>query len=301
MNFNEANRKIARLGGLVCIAAALGSPNAFAEVEIDRTLEMPADGLVEVENLAGSIEISTWDRSEVQVRGDAGDQVEEVEIKSSSGGVQIKVRNRKNSRRVDGTDLYLRIPVAASIEAEGVSSDVEIKGSKAETISLHTVSGDLEVEAESSRVELNAVSGDIEFRGAASRVVAESVSGEITLIGVEGEVTASTVSGDLAMEAKQLSRGRFETVSGEMMLELTLIEDGRLSCDSMSGDVQLRLPADQEAEFTAQSYSGDIHSDFGRAVSVSQGPGSSLNYSVGNSAARIRLETFSGDISIRAK
>lgn len=301
MKRNEAKGTIKRLSGLVCITAVLCSQSVSAEVEIDRTLEMPAEGLVEVENLAGSIEFSTWERSEVQVRGEAGDQVEEVEIKATSSGVQIRVRNRKDSRRVDGTELYLRIPVAASIEAEGVSSDMNIKGSKADTISLDTVSGDLEVESDSTRVDLNTVSGEIEFRGSASRVTAESVSGDVTLIGVEGEVTASTVSGDLTMEADQLNRGRFETVSGEMMLELTLMEDGRLSCDTMSGDVQLRLPASQQAEFTAQSYSGDIHSDFGNAVSVSRGPGSSLNYSVGNSASRIRLETFSGDISIRAK
>ena len=213
----------------------------------------------------------------------------------------MKVRNRKDSRRVDGTTLYLRIPRKARIEAEGVSSDVSVKGSEGEAITINTVSGDLEIEAATVRMDLNSVSGDVEFRGSASRVTAESVSGDVTLIGVEGEVRASTVSGDLSMEAGQIGRGRFETVSGEMMLELALQEDGRLACDSMSGDVQLRLPADQKADFTAQSYSGTIRTDFGEAVSVSKGPGSSLNYSDSGSTARIRLETFSGDISIRSK
>lgn len=296
-----ATGMVSQMGGLIFMAALFGAPGAWGAVEIDSTVEIPPDGLVVVENLAGSIEFSTWDRAEVQVRGDAGKQVEEVEIRPTANGVEIKVRNRKNSRRVDGTDLYLRIPRQASIEADGVSSDISVKGSKGEAITLDTVSGDLEIEAESVRVDVNSVSGDIEFRGSASRVSAQSVSGDVVLIGVEGEISGSTVSGDLSMEAGRISRGRFESVSGDMMLELALQDDGRLTCDSMSGDVHLRLPSDQRADFAAQSYSGTIRSDFGTAVSVSKGPGSSLNHSDGAATARIRIETFSGDITIRAK
>ena len=69
----------------------------------------------------------------------------------------------------------------------------------------------------------------------------------------------------------------------------------------MSGDVQLRLPAAQEASFNAQSYSGSIRSDFGKVVSVSRGPGSMLDEQVGDNSARIRVETFSGDITIRSE
>jgi hypothetical protein len=92
-------------------AAALAAPLAVAgDVEIDRTLEMPADGLVFVENVAGKVEFIAWDRAEVQIRGEAGDSVEEVEITSSSTGVRVRVINRKGQRRIDGTDLYLRVP-----------------------------------------------------------------------------------------------------------------------------------------------------------------------------------------------
>ena len=62
--------------------------------EIDKTLDMPADGLVLVENLAGSIEFASWDRSEVQIRGESGDDVKEVEITSTSSGVQVRIHNQ---------------------------------------------------------------------------------------------------------------------------------------------------------------------------------------------------------------
>lgn len=286
----------------ILISLAFMPPLAVnAGTDIDQTVSMAADGLVQVENLAGNVEFTAWDRDEAQVRGKAGDSVEEVIIRETSGGVMVKIRNRKNQRDMDGTDLYLRIPAGASIEAEGVSSDFTVRGNEGASINISTVSGDVEVEADAERVDLNSVSGEVELSGSANRVTAESVSGDVTLYGVAGEVRASTVSGDLSLEGDNLSRGQFETVSGDMVLSVALADDGRLSCDAMSGDVQLRLPANQQATFKAQSYSGGIRSDFGKVMSVSRGPGSMLDEQVGDNSARIRVETFSGDITIRAE
>ena len=81
--------------------------------------------------------------------------------------------------------------------------------------------------------------------------------------------------------------------------DLKVAGDGRLSCDSMSGDVRLSLPDDQQGSFVAQTLSGEIHSDFGKSSRVSRGPGMMLEHQEGRSGAKIRVETFSGDISIR--
>jgi DUF4097 and DUF4098 domain-containing protein YvlB len=67
----------------------------------------------------------------------------------------------------------------------------------------------------------------------------------------------------------------------------------------MSGDIKLSLPGSQQAEFSVQSYSGSIHSDFGESARVSRGPGVVLEHREGDGGAKIRLESFSGDISIR--
>lgn len=285
------------LGGLI-LAAPLSAP---ADEEIDRTLEMPADGLVFVENLAGSLEFVTWDRSEVQIRGEAGRSVDEIEIFSTGSGVQVRVVNRKGERRIDGTDLYFRVPEKASVEAETVSADILVRGSRGDNIILRTVSGDLEVEASPQRLELNSVSGDVEYEGKVERASFETVSGEIVIVGAEGEVNASTVSGDVSLEGGEVSRGRFEAVSGDLILSLSLADGGRLACDSMSGDVKLSLPSSQQAEFTAQSFSGSIHTDFGKSVRVSRGPGVVLEHREGENGARIRIESFSGDVSIRSR
>jgi len=291
----------ANIASFVCLTTLMIPLAAYCGEEIDKTLKMSADGLVQVENLAGTVEIVAWDRSEVQIRGDAGDDVEEVEINSTSKGIQVRIRNTRSNRNVDDTDLHLRVPASASIEVEGVSADISVSDVHGESIALETVSGDLEVEASPTRIELASVSGDIEFEGKVMRSSVESVSGDITVDGVAGEINVNTVSGDVSLEAGEVSRGRFESVSGEMTLSLSVEDGGRLGCDSMSGDVNLRLPASQKADFGAQSYSGDINTEFGKAVSVSKGPGTRLEHREGENGAQIRLETFSGDISIRSE
>lgn len=289
------------LAALLAAALLAASPFAVAGEEIDRTLDMPADGLLYVENLAGAIEFIAWDRPEVQIRGEAGRSVDEIEFSSTAKGVQVRVINRKGERRIDGTDLYFRMPAQASVEAETVSADITLSGSRGDIVTLRTVSGDLEVEASPRRVDLNSVSGDVEFEGTVDRATVETVSGEIVIVGARGEVTASTVSGDVSLDGGEVKRGRFEAVSGDLILSLSLADGGRLSCDSMSGDVRLSLPSSQQAEFTAQSFSGDIQTDFGKSVRVSKGPGIVLEHREGENGAKIRIESFSGDISIRSR
>ena len=225
--------------------------------------------------------------------------METIDISATANGIQVRVRNKPDSRNVDDTDLHLRIPPGASIEVETVSADIVVEGMEGESVVLHTVSGDVEASASPQRLEIQSVSGDVEFGGAVSRTSIETVSGEISLNGVGGEVVISTVSGDVSLIAREVERGRFESVSGDLKLDLVVGDGGRVASDSMSGDIVLRLPAAQKAEFAAQTFSGDISSDFGEAVSVSNGPGSVLEYQEGRTGASIRLESFSGDIDIR--
>lgn len=266
---------------------------------LDETRDMAADGHVLVENMVGSVDVTVWDKAEIEIKGNLGDDVENVEISASGNGIQIRVRNRQGRHNIDDTDLYLRVPLAASIEVETVSADIDMKGSAGESIVLDTVSGDVDAEASPGRLEIQSVSGDVEFIGSISRGLVETVSGDITLSDLRGEIDVSTVSGDVSVIAREVDRGQFESVSGDMNLDLAINDNGRVVSESMSGNLVLRLPEKQQAEFVVQTFSGEIRSDFGQTARVSTGPGSVLKFQEGNNGALIRLESFSGDIHIR--
>lgn len=284
--------------GILVLLLAAGSGAVQAATTVDETRSMPADGRVQVENLAGSIEITAWDRNDVHITGELGDGVEELEISESAQGVTIAVRNRENQRYVEETHLELRVPKAASVIAEGVSADIEASGLEGGHLVFDTVSGDIEVDARAPRVEIESVSGDVSFRGAASRVTVQTVSGEIELQGVDGELRVTTVSGDVELDGGEVSIARFETVSGDLDLSVEVADGGRLNADSMSGDVSIALPVGQQGGFSAQTYSGDIRSDFGSVEQPSRGPGSRLDHREGTGGAIIQVESFSGDIRL---
>jgi DUF4097 and DUF4098 domain-containing protein YvlB len=273
----------------------------YAGQPIDERRSLEAGGNVSVENVAGDINVSVWDRNELHLTGTLDDDVEELEITETASGIQIRVRIPDNQRNVDDTELNLKVPASANLDIEGISSDITIVGSRADHISAESVSGDIEVSAEINRAELGSVSGEVSFEGSAQRASVETVSGNIDLLGVSGEAQVGTVSGDINYSVAELERGRFETVSGDLELVTSIAEGGKLTVESMSGDVVVRLPAGQAGEFEAQSFSGDIRSDFGSVEDESFGPGSELSHIEGNSGTTIRLESFSGDIRIQRR
>ncbi len=268
--------------------------------ELDETRSVAADATVSVNNVAGEINITTWDKNEIHLTGTLGNN-QELEITENAQGIQIEVRHLEHSGHFDESELHLVIPRGASVVADAISADISILRCEGASVSAESVSGDVIVEANTGRVDISSVSGDLEFKGSSSRTTAESVSGDINLEGISGEITVSTVSGDAYLVAGMVSLGKFESVSGSLELQLEAEDGGRLTVESMSGDVDLLLPKSQSGEFNAQSFSGDISTDFGQVVHESFGPGSHLKHVLGNSGTTIRVESFSGDIHIGHK
>ncbi len=275
--------------------------SAQARTDIAENRPISADGRIQVDNMAGSIEISSWDKPEVEIRGQLGDRVDELEIAETSGGLRIRVHNQNNQRRLDETHLRLQVPRGVNLELESISADISVQDMENSSIVASSVSGDIDIAAGTGHLEVESVSGDVLFAGHTPRVTVETVSGEIEVQGVEGEVRITTVSGDLLLHGGAVSLGRFETVSGDLQLDLQVSDGGRLSADSMSGDVILVLPGSQQAEFSAQTYSGDIRTEFG-AVSTEPGSrGRRLDFTAGNNGASVRIESFSGDARLKKR
>ena len=287
------------INALLFIAVTLLSAPAMA-ASLDETRSIGKDATVSVSNVAGVIDISTWDRNEVHLSGSLGNN-QELEITENTSGIQIEVRHIDDSDEYDETELLLVIPAGASIVADGVSADITIRDSRGASISADSVSGDIDVQAESGRVDLSSVSGDVDFSGSSSRTSAEAVSGDVSLEGISGEVGVSTVSGDVELEAFDVSDGNFDTVSGTLDLAISVTDGSRVTVESMNGDVILLLPESQSGTFNAQSFSGDISTDFGEVKNESFGPGSHLKHVSGDSGTVFRVESFSGDIHIGHK
>ena len=281
----------------ICALLALAPIAALAGQSVDETWVIDAQASVTIENVAGEIIVEGWGREEAHLSGVLADSVDELELKADRSSLRIRVVTHSH-RDMDDTYLKLMIPNQANIDATGVSADVTVLEMDNRKITAASVSGDIEVEANSEWVSIESVSGDVNFDGETGRISAESVSGDIELYGISGEIGATTVSGDMQLQARVIEYAKLETVSGDIDMSGEVASNGRLTAESMSGDVTIILPAGQNGVFKAQSFSGRISTDFGQVEETRHGPGSYLKYVAGNSGAEIRVESFSGSITL---
>ena len=287
------------------LLAALAAP-AAADRPIEESLELAADGELQVEILSGSLVVHGWDRAEVRVTGSVGDDVDDLDIGGDGRRAWVEVDgDHAHSRHDLDADLEIWLPSTARLLVDTLSADIGVSDLAGE-LELGAVSGDITVSGSPSSIEAETVSGDVRLDGADSRsgtaVAVETVSGNVQLHGVGRTVEASAVSGTIEVSAvAQVHDIGLETVSGGVELEAALAPGARVDISSHSGSIVLRLPGDTSASFDVSTFNGSVDNDFGPpAQRVDRfGPGKSLEFSTGGGDARISIETFSGDVGLK--
>lgn len=294
--FKNHRHAISLLACAVPLAALAGGG------PVNRTVAAQANGEVVISNVSGTIDVRGWDRNEVQVSGQLGDDVERLEFESSGSRTTIKVVLPRGSSHDGEAVLEVHVPKASSVEVAAVSADVSSRGVLG-TQRLKSVSGEITADISGEDSEVKSVSGDVTVRGNGrpTSLRMSSVSGGLDLLNAAGKVDVVTVSGDARVQMGEISEVRGRTTSGNLDVRGKLTRDGRVDVEAVSGDVTLRLSAPGGLSTEIESFSGDIEGCLADNVErVSKyGPGVRLNLrTVEAGGARVRAKTLSGDIDI---
>ena len=282
--------------------ACLSALPALAGTPIDQTRPLDPRGRVEIENLKGRVEVRAWDRQEVKVTGTLGDGVEKFSLDGDRRNLRIEVKYPSRSGRTEPTVLIVQVPTLADLEIETVSADIDVHGIASRELSLESVSGDIVANGAPREARVESVSGDVRLVLNSADVSVDTVSGELSLQGrLNGEVSMESVSGNLRLDnlgerMRSLSAG---TVSGDMDLKLALQDGGEIRTESVSGDLLLRLPRDVSCEVSGESFSGELSAPGAKIQREEFGPGSSFQTRYGAGKGDVRIETFSGDATLR--
>lgn len=280
---------------------ALPIATLAAEDRIDRTMAAEPQGEVQISNVSGTIDVRGWDRNEVKVTGDLGDDVERVDIDSSKGRTVIKVVLPRGSTHDGDADHEIQVPRNSAIEVSAVSADVSTRGVLG-TQRIKSVSGEISADVAGDNSEIRSVSGDITVHGSGKPLSLRlsTVSGSIDLSNAAGKLDAVTVSGDARLQLGELTEVRGRTTSGSFDLRGKLSRDGRVEVEAVSGDISLSLPGVEGLSTEIESFSGDITGCLAKNVErVSKyGPGKRLTIRTVESGATVRAKTLSGDIEI---
>jgi DUF4097 and DUF4098 domain-containing protein YvlB len=249
----------------------------------------------------------------VRITGSLGKGVEKFIVDGDAHSLNIKVKypqgkdggwfgwGKSDSRATEPTTLEITLPARASVAVESVSANVDVQGMAGARLSVENVSGNVVVAASSpGEASLENVSGDLNLRMTSSKVKIDTVSGDLSLQGgFNGDVNIDSVSGQVQVTGSQINQFELSSVSGDSRLQLALQPSATLKTDSVSGSVTLVLPKAASARLHAETFSGDIVSPAGHVVKEEYGPGQTLDTRLGTGQGQIKLETFSGYISVQ--
>ncbi len=283
--------------------ALLPAQSSASMRSVDQHQAADPNGTVEIMNVAGSVQVSGWDKPEVSVTGQIGERVERVDLASDGHRTTVHVVLPSGSNwGGDGSArLVVHVPKTSALDVSVVSADLDVTGvSGAQQV--RSVSGTVQC-AGGAATRINTVSGNVHItvtNDATAEI--ESVSGEIALDGAGGDVSVQTVSGGGHLTLGSVSKFRLRTVSGDFSISARLAAAANVESDSVSGDLKVSLKDSPGAEYDLQTLSGSIDSCGGAQVVRSKyGPGSRLTFSAGDGKGQVHLSSKSGDLSLCAK
>lgn len=161
--------------------------------------------------------------------------------------------------------LEMRVPSLRDFNGETLNGPISVTGKLMQAVSLETKNGLIAVAA-----------------GEVQELSAEAMNGKIDVAGVLEDVSLETLNGRLFAHAFPGSRGN-------------------LSAETARGAIRVRIPRGVGYRLDAASTLGTIHlnlADFSRSDEASHGSSRKINFSRGDEALRLNLESQVGTITV---
>lgn len=302
---------------LVAFFSVLQSLSFLAEAQtINRTLEAaPAERIV-IELVDGDVTVRGWDEAVVEISGQLGNTAEDLEITQQGTETLIRIVQPAETDGED-TELFVSAPRGSSLAIEGTNLDILVAGIEG-TLSLETVSGDIEAESYGAAIDAGTVGGDIRLagRGAPGTASLSSVAGEIEAAGPFAVLSAASVSGDIELDVLDSESMSLSTTNGDIEVHATFDGAAELSAETTNGDVELEVGDAGDLNVDVGTFSGRIRTCFdqpadttdldAQAGSDGDGPrgrrrgqrGGELTIEADADSPRVRVRTLNGDIEI---
>ena len=274
-----------------------------AAEDVDKSLTVQSDGIVEIHNVRGKIRIVGWNKDKVQVKGELDDLAEELVFENNGKVTVVKIKMpRRNINHGDGTDLVIHIPMGNRIDFNGVSTDLLVEGING-GVDVRSVSGDVDMVKVSKQIFVNSVSGDITLKKSSGPAKLDSISGDIKGELDSESVLSNSVSGDITLHLKKFDEIRATTVSGDVWVSGHLNDSGKVRMSSVNADITLSFDNMINARVNISAgpggdISNKLSSDRVEEIFPRQ---QKLNMSLGDGSGSIKIGTVNGSITLRGK
>ncbi|WP_394222423.1 DUF4097 domain-containing protein [Alteromonas gracilis] len=300
---------------------------AFAGEKVDKTIDTSSSPKIDIEHIDGNADIRVWDKSQVRVTGELGDQTEEFIFERRGDVVVIHVEVKRQSKSWyqksrDGDDLVIYVPAESDLHYTAVNADIVAQGIT-KAVDVEVVNGDVTLKDVGERVEVESVNGDIMLENVRGRLEAETVNGEIeashegdtpvSFASVNGklsitsnspDVSVETVNGRIDVALQAVDALQINTVNGRTYARLGLNKNGSVKANSVGGAMEFVFQDGVSAQFDIETHAGgNIVNNVSdeKAQKPKYGPGRWLRFIHNGGAANVDISTVHGRIEIDQK
>src|SRR5581483_10628254 len=157
---------------ILALAAHASDHSGALTEEFHQTYAITPDGRVELENINGSVHVSTWDRNEVKVDAvkyaDTKEKLDDVKIEVESGKEFLSIRTKfqdhdhwGSHNDPGGVEYTLKVPRSVRLD------------------DFKLINGSFDVTGVSGEVRASCINGHLEARDLAGRAKLETINGRL--------------------------------------------------------------------------------------------------------------------------
>jgi Toastrack DUF4097 len=222
------------LGGLLALFLAI-SAHAQVSQEFHRTVSLPSNGRVSLDNVNGDVEITGWDRNEVQIdavkRARDQQRLDEAQIEVEAGSDYVKVRTQYPHNHTNNNPASVHY-------------------------TLHVPQN-----ARLDRISL--VNGALTVQKVVGGVDASLVNGKAHISDLSGEASISSVNGSIEANYASLSNVReirLKSVNGSVELGLPASPNADVKASTVNGGIKSDFPLTVQGSFVGHNVNGTLGS-----------------------------------------
>jgi hypothetical protein len=291
---------------MTSVAEAQKDGKGAARVGIERRGAIASDASIRISGAISSLRIIGWDRDSLVITGTM------PQGWRFDGGVASGTLGHGRGAKFfveaptevfpTGAAIEMRVPTRARVWAKSGSADIEVSGVSG-GLDLNLVGGSVTVNSAPRELNIESMDGAVRVLAGAAWLRVKTATGDIEVVGGSEDVGLSTVSGTIRVGTGRYERGKFETVTGDVVYQGDVGYKGSVDLTTHSGRVDLRLSQPPGLELDAATVTGMIENTLtkNRPIPGREARGMELGFSSGNGDTRIMIRSFKGNITLKPR
>lgn len=273
--------------------------------------KLNSGGRVTLEGFNGSIEITGWEKNEIEITGtkyaSREDLLKSIRINISNTDSAITIRTEKPVERSwwnnggGGVRYVLRVPRKVQLERISSSNGRIMVNSLEGPARLITSNGGIDVTSLTGVLDAATSNGGINLQDIKGEMILRTSNGTIRGENITGAFEAQTSNGAIRARltpASSSSLIRASSSNGTIDLTMDRFENNEIRATTSNSSITLNLPSQINAQLRAGTSNGSVSTDYEIAVRGKQEK-NRLDGRIGNGGALIDLNSSNGAIRIR--